>query len=67
MTYNAPLKFNDKGYSQIMYSMDLKKRYRIIKNPSKWTQIYYLSFVDNSNIINIKLYPWDRKIDGLDY
>ncbi len=28
----------------IMYSTDEKKRYRIIKNPSIWTQIYYLTF-----------------------
>lgn len=66
MTFSSPLKFNEKGYSQIMYSTDEKKRYRIIKNPSIWTQIYYLTFADHNNTIHVKLYMWDRKIIGLD-
>lgn len=59
MTFNPPLKFNEKGYSEIIYTHDKKARYRIIKNPSKLTQIYYLTFTDSSNKITVKLYPWD--------
>jgi hypothetical protein len=71
MTFSSPLKFNENGYSirianVIMYSSDEKKRYRIIKNPSILTQIYYLTFADHNNLIHVKLYPWDRKIIGLD-
>ncbi len=67
MTFSGILRFNEKGYSQIIYSHDNSVRYRIIKNPSKWIQIYYLTFVDNTNQINVKLYPWDSKIKGLDF
>ncbi len=67
MTFGGILKFNENGYSQIIYTADKSTRYRIIKNPSKLTQIYYFTFVDSSNQINVKLYPWDRQIKGLDY
>ena len=61
MTYSSPLKFNDKGYSEIIYSIDKKKRYRIIKNPSFWTKLYYLTFNNNdyNECIHVKLYFWD--------
>jgi hypothetical protein len=60
MTFIPILTFDKRGYSEIMYSHDMKKRYRIIKNPSKWIQFYYFTFVDTSNQISVKLYPWDR-------
>ncbi len=66
MTFGQILRYNEKGYSQIIYTHDEKNRYRIIKNPSLFTQIYYFTFCDNSGEINVKLYPWDRKIKGLD-
>ncbi len=59
MTFCAPLKYNEKGYSEIIYTSNNKTRYRIIKNPSLLTRIYYLSFTDRSNNITVKLYPWD--------
>ncbi len=65
MTFNSPLKFNEQGYSQIIYSIDKKKRYRIIKNPSFWTKLYYFTF--DNDYIHVKLYLWDRKIKDLDY
>ncbi len=68
MTFGPILRFNEKGYSQIIYAYDNKTRYRIIKNPSKLTQLYYLTFLTKSeqNQIQVKLYPWDRNIVGLD-
>ncbi len=68
MTFGPILRFNEKGYSQIIYTYDNKTRYRIIKNPSKLTQLYYFTFLSKSdnNQIQVKLYPWDRNIIGLD-
>ncbi len=60
MTFSPPLKYNEKGYSEIIYTHDKKTRYRIIKNPSIWTKIYYFSFTDRSDNITVKLYPWDK-------
>ncbi len=61
MTFGPILRFDDNGYSQIIYTHDKSKRYRIIKNPSKLIQFYYLTFLDNgSNQITVKLYPWDN-------
>ena len=68
MTFGQILKFNEKGYSQIMYDYKKKNRYRIIRNPSIWTQLYYLTFINPGEIqITVKLYRWDRQIRGLDY
>jgi hypothetical protein len=58
MTFTSPIKFNKKGYSQIIYTHDHSKRYRIIKNPSISTRIYYLS-LRKSQQITVTLYPWD--------
>ncbi len=68
MTFGPILRFNEKGYSQIIYAFDNKTRYRIIKNPSKLIQFYYLTFLNKSdnNQIQVKLYPWDKNIVGLD-
>ncbi len=68
MTFGPILRFNENGYSQIIYAYDNKTRYRIIKNPSKLTQLYYFTFLSKSdnNQIQVKLYPWDRNIIGLD-
>jgi hypothetical protein len=68
MTFGPILRFNNKGYSQIIYTYDNKTRYRIIKNPSKLTQLYYLTFLSKSdnNQIQVKLYPRDKNIVGLD-
>ena len=70
MTFGPGLRFNEKGYSQIMYDYKKNNRYRIIKNPSFLTQLYYLTFVsitDYNKSITVKLYRWDRKIKDLDY
>lgn len=69
MGFTGILRYNDAGYSQIIYTHDEKTRYRIIRNPSLFTQIYYWTFVDKSSIekeIMAKLYIWDRPIIGLD-
>ena len=70
MGFGGILRYNEAGYSQIIYTHDNKTRYRIIKNPSLATQIYYWTFVDKStdkeNEIMVKLYFWNRPIKGLD-
>ena len=66
MSVGPKLMYNEFGYSQIIHAHDGVTRYRTIKNPSIWTQIYYLTFVDSSNEIHVTLYPWDCKIAGLD-
>ena len=66
MSVGPKLMYNESGYSQIIHAYDGVTRYRIIKNPSIWTQIYYLTFVDASKEIHVTLYPWDGKIACLD-
>ena len=66
MSFGQILRFNDKGYSQIIYAYDGKTRYRTIRNPSFMTQLYYFTFTDRSNEIHVTLWPWDGNIDGLD-
>jgi len=66
MGFYGILKFNDQGYSQIISYDGGQTTYRIIRNPSKLTQLYYLTKKDNNNEIFVKLYPWDKLIYGLD-
>ena len=58
MGFQAPIQYDDRGYSQIILSHDGRTRYRYIKNPSFWIRLYYLK-MDNTQIY-VKLYPWDK-------
>ena len=49
---------NGQKYSEIISYDNGRTRYRIIKNPSRLTQIYYFTF--DKNEIFVKLYPWDK-------
>jgi len=60
MGFYGILRFNDNGYSQFISYDAGRTRYRIIRNPSKWIQIYYMTKKDNKNEIFVRLYPWDR-------
>ena len=58
MGFNGTLKYKDvngQKYSEIISYDNGTTRYRIIKNLSRLTQIYYFTF--DKNEIFVKLYP----------
>lgn len=66
MSVYPRIRFNERGYSQIIYAHDGYTRYRIIRNPSFLTQLYYWTFVDSLNEIHVTLWPWDGNIADVD-